>query len=72
MKNKDHALGKSICPARQATKLTPARAAKLHKVAYQRQQGLMVIMEDVHNPHNLSAIARSCDAFGIQNIAYRV
>lgn len=41
----------------------------IHTVA-NRQRGLMVIMEDVHNPHNLAAIARSCDAFGVQDVAF--
>ena len=47
---------------------TEARLNKLKRVAEQRQRGLTIVVEDVFDPHNLGAIARSCDAFGIQEI----
>ncbi|MCY3779198.1 MAG: RNA methyltransferase [Chloroflexi bacterium] len=47
---------------------TDARLNKLKQVAAQRQSGFTVVIEDVFDPHNLGAIARSCDAFGIQEI----
>lgn len=47
---------------------TEERLSKLKRVAAQRQSGLTVVIEDVFDPHNLGAIARSCDAFGIQQI----
>ena len=50
--------------------LTEKRLKRVIETASQRQAGLMMLMEDVHNPHNLMAIARSCDAFGVQNIAF--
>jgi len=53
-----------------ATQMTERRVQRLVTTACQRQRGLMVIMEDVHNPHNLAAIARSCDAFGVQQVAF--
>lgn len=46
------------------------RLEKLARTAQQRQRDILFIMEDVHDQHNLAAIARSCDAFGIQNIAF--
>ncbi len=47
---------------------TERRLNKLKQVAAQRQAGLTIVVEDVFDPHNLGAIARSCDAFGIQEI----
>lgn len=47
---------------------TEARLKKLRRVAERRQSGFTVVVEDVFDPHNLGAIARSCDAFGIQEI----
>jgi len=46
------------------------RLKRLVETAQRRQRGLMVLMEDVHNEHNLAAIARSCDAFGVQQVAF--
>ena len=47
---------------------TAERINKLKRVAQARQAGLTVVIEDVFDPHNLGAISRSCDAFGIQQI----
>ena len=47
---------------------TKERIDKLRRVAAQRQSGLTVVIEDVFDPHNLGAMARSCDAFGVQQI----
>ncbi|MYD09827.1 MAG: RNA methyltransferase [Chloroflexi bacterium] len=47
---------------------TEARLKKLRDVAERRQPGLTIVVEDVFDPHNMGAIARSCDAFGIQEI----
>lgn len=52
--------------------LTDDRQARIDETVRNRQRGLMVVMEDVHNPHNLAAIARSCDAFGVQQVAFTV
>lgn len=49
--------------------MTEARRQRLLAVAQARQAGLLLVMEDVHNPHNLAAIARTCDSFGVQQIA---
>ncbi|RMF26582.1 MAG: tRNA (guanosine(18)-2'-O)-methyltransferase TrmH [Cyanobacteria bacterium J083] len=45
-----------------------ARYEKLQQVLNRRQPDLTVIMENVHKPHNLSAIMRTCDAVGIGEI----
>lgn len=53
-----------------AYQITERRMERIVKTALRRQRGLMVLMEDVHNPHNLAAIARSCDAFGVQDVGF--
>ena len=48
--------------------MTPERTNKLLKVLHQRQPNLTVIMENVQDPHNISAVLRTCDAVGIQEV----
>jgi tRNA (guanosine-2'-O-)-methyltransferase len=48
--------------------MTPERAAKIKKVLDHRQPGLVVVMENVHDPHNISAVLRTCDAVGVQDV----
>lgn len=48
--------------------MTPQRFKKLKAVLRRRQLDLTVLMDNVHKPHNLSAIIRSCDAVGVHNV----
>lgn len=48
--------------------LTPRRKALFEKVLAQRTNYLTVVAQDVYQLHNTSAVVRSCDVFGIQNI----
>lgn len=48
--------------------MTPERREKLLHVLGNRQVNLAVVMENVHDPHNISAVMRTCDAVGIQDI----
>lgn len=48
--------------------MTPERREKLLRVLHNRQSDLAVVMENVHDPHNISAVMRTCDAVGIQDI----
>lgn len=48
--------------------MTPERFRRLRHVLQRRQPDLTVLMEGVHKPHNLSAVARSCDAVGVLEI----
>ncbi len=48
--------------------MTPERRDKLLTVLHNRQAGLAVVMENVNDPHNVSAVMRTCDAVGIQDI----
>lgn len=45
--------------------MLPRRYHRLKQVLEKRQPDLTVLTEDVHKPHNLSAIIRTCDAVGI-------
>ncbi len=48
--------------------MTPERTEKLLRVLNNRQSNLTVVMENVQDPHNISAVLRTCDAGGIQDI----
>lgn len=48
--------------------MTPERLQKLTTVLNRRQANLTVVMENVQDPHNISAVMRTCDAVGIQEI----
>lgn len=51
-----------------ASTMTPARRARLREVAHRRQTNFTVILENVHDPHNISAVLRSCEAVGILEV----
>lgn len=48
--------------------MTPERKNKLTAVLNKRQPDITVVMENIHDPHNIAAVMRSCDAIGIQDI----
>jgi tRNA (guanosine-2'-O-)-methyltransferase len=48
--------------------VTPRRAARIDSVLAQRTRHLTVIAEDFHDPHNASALLRTCEGLGIQDI----
>lgn len=48
--------------------MTEARQHKLENVLNKRQENLTVVLENVNDPHNVSAVMRTCDAVGIQDI----
>lgn len=45
------------------------RLRKIIATANSRQVSLRVVMENIHDPHNVSAIFRTCDAVGIPKIS---
>jgi tRNA (guanosine-2'-O-)-methyltransferase len=50
------------------TYLTDNRRARFNKVLEQRTKHFTVATEDVYQLHNSSAVIRSCDVFGIQEV----
>ena len=48
--------------------MTPERQNRITNVLNSRQPDLTVVLENVHDPHNISAVMRTCDSIGIQNI----
>ncbi len=48
--------------------MTEERKKKIHSVLSKRQNDLTIVLENVFDPHNISAIMRSCDAIGVQEI----
>src|SRR5665213_3535112 len=48
--------------------MTPERTEKIKRVLSNRQGGLVVVMENVHDAHNISAVMRTCDAVGVQDV----
>ena len=48
--------------------MTPEREERLKNVLNKRQNDLTVVLENVFDPHNISAVMRTCDAVGIQDV----
>ena len=48
--------------------MTPRRYATLRAILDRRQADLTVLMDNVHKPHNVSAVMRTCDAVGIPTL----
>jgi tRNA (guanosine-2'-O-)-methyltransferase len=48
--------------------MTPERYNKLTSVLNKRQGDIAIVMENVFDPHNISAVMRTCDAVGVQDI----
>ncbi len=48
--------------------MTPERTQKLQQVLSKRQADVTLVLENVHDPHNISAVMRTCESVGIQDI----
>jgi tRNA (guanosine-2'-O-)-methyltransferase len=51
-----------------AEMLTPERRAKYDRVLAGRVRAVTVVLENLYDPHNISAVLRSCEALGIQDV----
>jgi tRNA (guanosine-2'-O-)-methyltransferase len=48
--------------------MTPEREQRITSVLDKRQDDLTIVLENVFDPHNISAVMRTCDAVGVQDI----
>ena len=48
--------------------VTERRLARMREVLAQRTRYITVCLEDIYQPHNASAVLRTCDCFGIQDV----
>ena len=48
--------------------VSPKRLDLFNKVALQRTRYAKIVIEDLFQPHNISAVVRSCDCFGVQDV----
>ena len=44
------------------------RTAKITKAVSNRQPDLVVVLENIHDPHNVGAIIRTCDSIGVGEV----
>lgn len=52
-----------------AVQRTEKRTEKIKQVIFRRQPSLKLVLENIHDPHNVSAIFRTCDAAGIPKVS---
>lgn len=48
--------------------MTPERQQRIRSVLDNRQPDLVVVLENVHDPHNIAAVMRTCDSVGVQDL----
>jgi len=57
-----------ICE-RLAPLMTDRRRRRIEETLEKRIMNLIVLIEDLHDPHNISAVLRTCEGMGIQQVA---
>jgi tRNA (guanosine-2'-O-)-methyltransferase len=49
-------------------KLTPERRALLQRIVSERTRHFAMVLEDLKDPHNISAVIRTSEVFGLQDV----
>lgn len=47
---------------------TPKRLARAEAILATRRRGIAIVLEDTHDPHNISAVFRTCEALSVQDV----
>lgn len=48
--------------------VTPNKREKIAEVLAERTDYVTVVLEDIYQPHNASAVLRTCECYGVQNV----
>ncbi|GHC11388.1 TrmH family RNA methyltransferase [Cerasicoccus arenae] len=51
-----------------AERAHPRRLTEMQRVLGERTRWLSVVLEDIYQPHNSSAVLRTCECFGVQTV----
>lgn len=54
--------------AHYGLQLTEARRELLRRIVAQRLRHFTLVLEDLKDPHNISAVIRTCEVFGLQDV----
>lgn len=58
----------TIAMSHSLESITPRRRSRLEQVLGRRQSGFTIVLENIWDPHNVSAILRTADAVGILDV----
>ena len=50
--------------------ISETRMQRFHEVLKERTRHITVVLEDIYQEHNASAVLRSCDCFGLQDVHF--
>jgi len=48
--------------------ITENKQKKIHEIIRDRTRHVTIVLEDIYQPHNASAVLRTCDCFGIMDV----